>query len=40
MFEFNFGITEQIIVGTIVVLVFGHKKLFDVGKKLKRFVTE
>lgn len=40
MFEFEFGLKEEIIVATIALLAFGHKKLWDVGKKLKRFVTE
>lgn len=40
MFDFELGLKEEIIVASIALLGLGHRKIFEFGKRIKRFVTE
>lgn len=40
MFDFELGLKEEIIVASIALLGFGHRKFFELGRRIKRFVSE
>lgn len=40
MFEIELGLREGIIVATIALIAFGHRRILDIGKRIKRFVTD
>jgi Sec-independent protein translocase protein TatA len=40
MFDFQLGFKEEIIVVSIALIGFGHKKLFELRQRIKRFITE